>query len=353
MIRNRWPALALLVFTAISVMSTAAQPVPRAAPPNDFFSLAQSIALNTKVKITDVEQATLELNESVSCALNSDFSVWFTFTAPFDATISISTVGSQTILNSQITNPDTVLSVHTGNAAALVEEACNIQPAAVIGAQLPAFNIDSGVTYYVRVASVSNPISAGSFYKLTTRVIVVNDDYNPGLIDGGFEDGDPAWVLKNPSFGDSRVCGTAEAQFGLCAYKLIGGPGEVSKLQQTVDWPVSDLLGLVDQPLRTSAFISRSTVDVVLKYSLKIAYSDGTPSSKGKVTLSGSCGGICGGYGLVAYLTMFESPNVESVKITFKHTSPSGSALIDGVTLEYWGGVTRSLSGLLPVPAGG
>jgi peroxiredoxin len=119
------PFMALVALIVCGIASAYAAPV------NDFFANRTVIPptnssglVLTNITLTgDNSGATRESGEPLHASVTGGASVWWSWKAPREGTVTLSTTGSVTTLGSQL---DTVLAVYTGNTLAnLMEEASN------------------------------------------------------------------------------------------------------------------------------------------------------------------------------------------------------------------------------------
>lgn len=329
-----------LLLTLASAPAVQAQ----SAPSYDNFNSALPIALNAKYTTPDVHLATTQTQDQTICGLPSYHSVWFSFVSPLTGTIAISTSGSTINVRPYLSGPNTALSIHTGTLASLVDVAC--APSTMGNATITGASITAGTTYFIRVASEFNNILPGSVYKMKTQVIAASS-YDPGIVDGSFEAGSSAWVVKNGLNGDARVCGTGEAVAGNCLFKFFGGPAESTKLQQTLNWPTTSLLGHKRHTIFLNANFKTTGTSFNFKATLKVSYSDGTPTSKASRTV----GELIGTYTNLNVPVEMASANVSKVKVQFKNGAADGTVLLDLVGVYYVGGLTRDAPLAMPLPA--
>ncbi|MBK9124315.1 MAG: hypothetical protein IPM16_14515 [Chloroflexi bacterium] len=343
-----------LVFLALmTALPAAADPVPRAAPPNDNFADAVPLVLNTRVTVEgNVVEATLETAETndidfLSCPMS--YTVWYSFTPTFSGTVLLSTAGSEVYTEPYQANIRTVLGIYTGTTLDdLTQTACAGANLSGYG-ELPAFGVSPGTTYYVRVG-LAVPNAASATLKLRTMVHGGTDWDPTGMLNTSFETPLSAadWKVENASNGDGQECGVVPAYDGACVFKFVGGPNEATKLKQKRDWPVDLLLGYVGHRIEFSGQMQFAD-PANLKFKIILKYSDGTPSTKAIAVIDGTSVPIWKFFKAVAF---FASPNVSAIKLVIRNATPSGSAYIDFILLDYDGGYARTVDGApLPVPA--
>lgn len=336
----------LALFLAL-LLALAAVPAVQAqsAPTNDNFSSALPIALNAKYTVNDVYLATTESGDTAVCGgPDTNASVWFSFTAPFSGNINISSAGSVAEVSPIYSEPLTIVSIHTGPIGAFASSECSTFSAGA--GRLANVAITSGATYFIRIASGYSTMLPGSVYKLRTQV-VDSGYYDPGVLDGGFELGSPAWVVKNAANGDGRSDTPGDAFGGSYGFKLMGGPSEATSLQQTVNWPSATLSGYKEHGLILVGAIKATGTAINFKATLKVSYSDGTPTTKASAVLNTELGG----WDLFAVLASMESAKLSKVKLQFKNSSTEGTVLLDNVALYYTPELVRSAPLTVPPPA--
>ncbi|HEX2622477.1 MAG TPA: choice-of-anchor Q domain-containing protein, partial [Phototrophicaceae bacterium] len=174
------------------------------------------------------------------------------------------------------------------------------------------------------------------------------------LIDNrGFEDPTvDAWVVKN-SVGDKVKCDTETkivAHTGVCAFRFKGGPGESTKLQQTID--LTGLTFALGDTLDLSAFFNANKPTTNGKIKVVVAYSDSTPADKFKGNFAAT-----GGYEPFTGGVNLTSGAVNKIKIMFINKSSAGKAYLDDISLVQNSGIPLALplpqAQLQPAPASG
>lgn len=350
------PFLLLILFvllTLLTALPVSADPAPPVAPLNDNFADALPLVLNTRITVQgDVSLAENEPDEASDIDLlycEMWHTVWYWFVPTFDGTVLLSTAGSEVFGLPHQSHIRTSLAVYTGTTlAGLTQAACGATNLSGYG-ELPAFEVSAGTTYFVRVGlDFQDPSSVT--LKLRTMVHGGTDWDPTGMLNTGFETPptDADWQVKNATNGDMQECGTGNAYEGMCAFKLVGGAGEATKLKQKRSWPVDQLLGYVGHRMEFSGYVY-SVDPATLKFKIVLKYSDGTPATKRKASIINTAVPLWDFFKVAAN---FESPNVKSVKLIIQNGSPSGVTYIDRILLDYDGGYVRTLDGaLLPVPA--
>lgn len=337
----------LCLSATVSNLANAALSAP--APANDNFADAREIPLNKNIKINALESATLEIGEPATCPMEN--SVWFKFTALFDGSVGMTTVGSVMMRGTANFDSDTLIEVYTGtDLATLTPLECADEDSAEI-AEIDELDIFEGVTYYIRVGAqvetISGPLIAPSYLKFTVFIRNASDwGVNSQQMD--FEGSTlTAWSLRSARNGDGLICGTAEAFEDACAVKLFGGANEKTKLVQTFVWPYQQVAGRNTHYLEFSVNLNIASTDPRVKMLVVINYGKNKPSSRSKVVIKADTGGVYKNYEVFAY---FSNPKVKSVSLIIQNRSTDGTVLVDGAYLDYDGGLLRAAT-LLPVPA--
>ncbi|MBK9124302.1 MAG: hypothetical protein IPM16_14450 [Chloroflexi bacterium] len=335
--------LTLVVCAFLSVSVLQAQE-PR-APSNDNSGASEYIALNGKYRADDIHLASTELGET-DCGLiatNGSKSVWYRFQAPFSATISISTLGSVLYTSEFSAATSTGLSLYANDPLNQLD--CTFSLGGT-PAQLTDVSINQGTWYFIRVTSIVTPLP-GSFYVLRTRVDSVSGFISVGGANKSFESGLAPWIAKKANNGDQVVCGTGDQYVGSCAYKFVGGADEATSIKQTFLWPTAQFVGLKDQLVLGQGHIKRTGAAINVKITLKVAYTDGTPTSKAKVSVT-----TAGSYSQINVQVELASRNVSTTTFQVKNKSTDGTVVVDLLDAFYLAGAVRSTgAGPLPVPA--
>lgn len=305
---------------------------------NDDFEKATALVLNQTFQTTgQLSFATVDghtensADNLTSCDMRR--TVWYTFSAPFDGNIALSTQGSYISLDNDEYSQDTKIAVYTGSTLAnLVQVACNDDNTGALG-EISSVNIVKGTTYYVRVGLFNNLNDnvTGGFYKLTS-VILEATNYDPaGLENGSFwipsNSINFGWKLKNNFNGD----GTLAEQF-----KFIGGPAESTSLVQKATWKSDELVARVNHLLQLDVeVVTVGTPN--FKIGLIVLYSDGTPASKSTLKMTSAFNGNAD------LGVFFASPNVDQVKVVMKNAGAAGTSVtVDYVKLDYDGGLFKT-----------
>ncbi len=159
-----------------------------AGVPNDDFGSATVIGGVPYTRTQDVAQATTALDDpSFDPCLTPGYgqrygSVWYAYTAPNSYVATVDTIGS---------DYDTILGVWTGSPGSLSPVACNDDsPSGGILQSWTQFNLSTGTTYYIEVASFNpGPSPANLTLNMTTTPLIVEESFRSvGAYDG--------WVLE-------------------------------------------------------------------------------------------------------------------------------------------------------------
>jgi hypothetical protein len=346
--KSLFAVLIVALTVAFSSLTASAQQ-PRAIPSNDNVASAKAIKIGKTYFTPDIGAATTEVGEpGVSCLGSQPIpnSVWFTFTLPESATVSLSTYGSA-LIHDEYDSVDTVLAVYAFTAPfTYTEVACEDNSNGIPSAQL-VFQANGGTVYYVAAGSANNtdwlPTST---LKLTTRMLAtlvrpLNDSFEDPITD-------PGWTVKNADT-DGIVCldATYAALSGDCAFKFTGTAATTTKLRQTVAFPT-------EFKARKNALIkARFYVEVLdtaalanTKIKLIVFYSDGTPKSVRTLNLDGLA--ALGSYQVIEMYNLLRSAKVQAIKFQTNFGEATGTLMLDGLHFEYQSDVATR--GLLPVP---
>ncbi len=171
--------LVLLVLTAANFPG---QPLlAQAPPPNDNFANAISISGTNIVTMATNDDATKEPGEPDHAGNIGGKSVWWTWQAPSDGFVTLSTQGST---NSVYGGPlDTLLAVYTGSAVnALTEVASNDEDPATYLTSRVGFRSTAGTLYRIAVDGYTydTPADADSgriMLSLVVSALATNDDF--------------------------------------------------------------------------------------------------------------------------------------------------------------------------------
>lgn len=150
------PALAL---ASLTLMAPAAQ---AAAPGNDDFANAQVVGPALPATATgSTVDATVESGEPSEQGSGSGATVWYKWTAPADATVAVSTQGSETPDGDGL---DTFVDVYTGSSLNALSLVGSDDDSGTDNSSVVTFDATSGTTYYVQVDGYhySNGTATGS-----------------------------------------------------------------------------------------------------------------------------------------------------------------------------------------------
>ena len=136
-------------------------------PPNDAFAGRIVLPATTYVYLrTSNQTATAESGEPLHGTLSASRSIWFTWTAPASAVVTLSLAGSSF---------DTLLGVYTGaSVSTLTELAGNDDASAGITASRVTFNATAGATYHI---AVDGKASASGTVVLRLTTPPINDAF--------------------------------------------------------------------------------------------------------------------------------------------------------------------------------
>ncbi|HEX2619996.1 MAG TPA: hypothetical protein VHL11_07610, partial [Phototrophicaceae bacterium] len=151
------------------------------------------------------------------------------------------------------------------------------------------------------------------------------DENGNGVPDG--------WQGKDKT-GDKLMCNDEDhifAHTGLCAFRFKGGPNEQSKLSQKV--LLDGLNFAVDDQLNFSVYVN--ALKSKAKGTIKVRVKYGDLDTKGKITKQFV---KTDGYEAVEGTIVIASTDVITIKVVFKHTSPSGKIYIDDGSIRWVSG---------------
>lgn len=266
------------VLLILAVLPIFTSPVAHAQTPpkGDNQSAPINIALNTSKTVKHIENATMEsaIIEDTPCDVSdlSDHSVWFRFEVPISMLVDIDASGAliQTDFGAYT---DVVLSYYKDQGA-LTHRGCATGTNARLANQL----LSANDVYYVRIANLSQHAPTGpSRYRLNLRVretlSIPQDSFiatNPlGVHWQVKKAGDPPKVV--------RLCPNG------CYIRFDGAAG--AKVFQKVDFDASVLQFKPGDIVSMTSFVFMTPPGGSdIKLSIRIDYSDGTPSTKVKAT---------------------------------------------------------------------
>lgn len=321
-----------------------------AAPANDNFAAAQEVTLGKAIVTTGVEFATEEANEPPHSCVGPDIpsrSVWYKFVpGPRIARLNITTDGSRLDSAGYVISNTVVEAFDGPDLVGLDSLGCSNSGGH--GGMLTNIEAFFNTTVYIRVTEfTSGGLSGPSSY----RIKVTASFYGGFGANTSFQNPlGSEWKLKNFDGFDGRFCFPGVA-FGIgddCTFQFTGGPGERTKLSQTVTLPANIKPAKGSHIYGTFALYSLSPV-TNLKAVLKVSYTDGRPPSKHAMKLTGSSGPD---YVLISLVVELTSRNVGNIKLQFVNKSPSGQVRVDGTAVLYRGGFARETmpNGVLPPP---
>lgn len=332
LIRNILLCCVLLVlFTA-----SAAQSQTRALE-GDFVESPVSMLLNQKKTISGVEAATrqnIAIEASTCDALNNtQNSVWFEFETPAYTKLDIDTSGSVLDYGYFITN-GTVLTVYRVNGPVLEEIDCAVGS----GARLLDVALDKG-SYMVRIAAPYEPLVGPSSYRLGLRVRTVyglgNDpEFNTPL--------GTAWKVKN--------AGDPAKIFVSCANDCLRFDGVANGISYSkVSWNDLAIKAKKGDMLFTDIFVNDTpAAGANVKVTIKLIYSDGTPSNRNTVTRHVVFPTTGNAVGVGAAVVEIKSSALKSVKVMIASPAATDTFSVDIASFSMIAG--SNVRGLLPVP---
>lgn len=348
--RKSWfvsAVLLILVMLLTSVVS--AQDAPRVIPTNDNFVNAKPIKIGKNYSVPDIEGATVEAGQPAvtpcGAATIIYHSVWFSFYLSESSFVNFSTEGTF-FSSGTYEMPDTVIAVFTGPSLGLLTQVACVDDLDNLLSELTLY-VGPGTTYFVMVGSYSSqPLDASSTLKLNTRMKNTLIQFNNESFEAPLAPGD--WKVKNGT-GDDRVCGSVQYPpwIGVCAFRFMSGPSESSKLKQVLPFPgefaprkngvliLTFLHAVVDAPLGPA------------KLTFKVAYTDGTPTSKRTFDLTGT--NPTPGYSSVTRSINLVSGKVASLTLEVSFKSTTGALMVDGPFVYYFA-TSGVRDGVLPPP---
>ncbi|MBK9124193.1 MAG: hypothetical protein IPM16_13900 [Chloroflexi bacterium] len=265
----------LLIFAVLPVFTL---PVAHAQTPTkgDNQSAPINIALNTSKTVKHIENATMEsaLVEETSCDVSdlSDHSVWFRFEVPITMLVDIDASGAL-IQTDSGAYANVVLSYYRLQGA-LLHQGCAIGTNARLANQL----LSADGVYYVRIANISQHEPTGpSRYRLSLRVretLSIPQDPFIATQPLGVN-----WQVKKAGNPPKvvRLCPNG------CYIRFDGAAG--AKVFQKVDFDSSVLQFKPGDIVSMTSFVFMTPPEGShVKLSIRIDYSDGTPSTKVKAT---------------------------------------------------------------------
>lgn len=345
-VRNLPVLAVLIVISLVFSLPLAAQNVSRAAPSNDDFINRKTILPGKSDSVTNIHEATVEVNQPTPSCGAVYSSVWYTFTVAQATDIHLSTGGS--LLRSALEDSiDTVIAVYTGNDIfTLASFACNDTSGSPY-AELTISAI-AGTAYHVLVGAGEDDILiAGSTLALDTRV------FETGWLPPNYDFELPVtpadWKEKNPT-GDARACSTpaTPAFIGSCAYAFVGNAAEASGLKLTMQVPT------YFAPRRNGTLLVQGYVRVLnaplgsAKLKFKVTYTDGTLPSVATVNLTGAA--VMANYSKVSRSIVVASKAVDKVQVKVVFNSTTGTLMLDYFNMGYQAAVITRDAPLLPAP---
>jgi hypothetical protein len=134
-----------MVVATLTLMAPAAQ----AAPTNDDFANAQTLGSTLPVSATGSNVgATAQAGEPSDQYPGPGATVWYRWTAPTDATVGVSTVGSKTSAGGSL---DTFLEIYTGTSLTALTSVAYDYDGGTDATSVASFAATSGTTYYLQV----------------------------------------------------------------------------------------------------------------------------------------------------------------------------------------------------------
>jgi hypothetical protein len=179
-------ALPTMLVAGLTIM--AAGPALAAVPTNDDFANATLVQGLPFTETVNTAEATTQATDPTNC-IGAAHSVWYTYTADSDGSVSFDTFGSDF---------DTVLSAYTGTEGSLTQIGCNDDAGGVFQSRV-LFTVTSGTQYSIMIAGCCGTTEGES------GNLVVNADVGgpPFTFDVSFSSGS-----VEPKTGVATIKGT-------------------------------------------------------------------------------------------------------------------------------------------------
>jgi hypothetical protein len=326
-----------VVLSAVLLLLAAPAAHAQGPPKGDNLASPARLKVNASKTIRNIQFATVNdgASENTTCGTGTN-SVWYRFFIDNYTTVSIDSGGS--ILNKdEQASSYVVLSLHRDVGGTLTEVDC----VSTTFARLTDLSLQPG-TYFVRIAgAIGAPLVGPSQYRVSVRARSISDI----LYDASFEEQPLGVIWKAKKAGTpAKITRECPSQ---CHVRFDGIAG--GKLQQKLG---------ADQNIRyrpgdlvnANAFILGTAVaGANIELTLKIAYTDGTPTTKVSAVRHFINTSTVMNTGFGSIFAEIDSKAVKSIK--FSIVSPAASDTFS-VTSTFAGIYAGSLrDAVLPPPA--
>lgn len=315
-------------------------PAGIAVPANDSVENAKPILFNKIAKTNNVEYSTFDESDPPhTCGGDSRMfhSVWYTFNVEDDNTdITLATEGSMYNEAQAIMDRANVM-IFKDSLGSLAPMGC-FTGGGMEGAANGTLQIDTGLyklaVFGDNAAGLDGPSGA--------RIIAVVHELRP-LDNSSFDVSLAPWKLKNAS-GDGIITGPDSIDGS--SFRFTGGPGEASKLKQSI---VPDSFIVPADTLLEFAYSYRhiTLMDVAPSYVIKVTLASGIVRSfKGNLLL-----GNVGGFSNFVDQFVLADKGTVKIQLIIKNKATTGVYVLDEpeIVISPFGYGLRD-SGVLPLP---